>query len=113
VRPTQLHQRAERNARRLHEESGVRDISIDVEDLPAVESRARVVTLVEGLGHLGALRSGMCWFLDQGGGLWSLSITGTAAVPRSAILAELDAASRSWRTIARPRAATRPWWRVW
>jgi hypothetical protein len=87
------------NTRQLHVESEVRDIRIAAEELPPIQGRRQVQTVVDGSGHQGPLRNVLRWFVAEDGRLWYLLIAGSAAVPADDRRAELDQAVKDWRLI--------------
>lgn len=99
---------AESIARETHEVNGVKNIRVAGEVPLPLDQRPQALVVVEGTGHLGALRNAMIFFLDEDRRLWSLSRFGMAAVPRDAMVADLEGAVRSFRLVRRSKEP-KPW----
>ncbi len=84
-------------SREIHEQSGVEDITLQVEQHSIREGAADVLVVIEGNGQQGRLRNVMLWRLDGQHRPWSLSlICPTAAVSREHLVEEILESGRSW-----------------
>jgi len=89
--------RADELSREIHEDAEVEQIQCMAERLPDLDGRPQASVVVEGHGHVGALRTAMRWFLDRDDQLWCLAISSTVALSRDDLAEKLEAATRSWR----------------
>ena len=109
--PDGLFKRAVALSRKIHIEADVHDVECRADSVAENQRAAIHLRHLEGQGDAGALRSTMCWFLDEGGRLSCMSIGTTTAQSSGMLVEELQAALSSWRrTRNRP---SRPWWKPW
>jgi hypothetical protein len=95
----------------VHIEADVHDVECRADSVAEINGRPYICVIVEGQGDAGALRSAMCWFLDEGGRLSCTSIGTTTAQSSGMLVEELQAALSSWRRTG--NGPSRPWWKPW
>ncbi|MCA9688916.1 MAG: hypothetical protein KC636_04855 [Myxococcales bacterium] len=95
--PAALERHAVEVTHAIHAQSQVTELALTSAQHRSRPGHVDTLVIVEGRGHYGRLRNAVYWTLDDAGRPWSLSLTGSAAIPADERAAELVEVARSWR----------------